>query len=136
MHKKLASSSLILLSAVLLFLSASVARAQDDTVPKKRLRSPATVRSTIGGESHDSYVIKARRGQRMTVSISWRKEGDNEAGFTVSRSYNFFSAEAVGLGKESNNGKQWSGRIPETGNYYIYVTAHPVATYVLRVRLN
>jgi hypothetical protein len=124
-----------LLSAVFLLLSASVARAQDDTIPKKRLRSPATVRSTIGGESHDSYVIKARRGQRMTVSISWRKEGDNEASFTVNRSSNFFSAEAVGFGKGSNHGRQWSGKIPETGNYYIYVTAHPVANYLLRVRL-
>ena len=135
MHMKPASS-LFIFAAVLLLLSAAVASAQDDTTPKKRLQSPATVRSTIGGESHDSYVIKARRGQRMTVNISWRKEGDNEASFTVSRASNFFSAEAVGFGKESNNGRHWSGKIPETGSYYIYVTAHPVATYVLRVRLN
>ena len=53
-----------------------------------------------------------------------------------SRSSNFFSAEAVGIGNESKNARQWSGKIPETGNYYIYVTAYPVANYVLRVRLN
>ena len=127
--------SLITAAAVLLLLSAAIARAQDDTVPKKRLRSPATVRGTIGGESHDSYVIRARRGQRMTVRISWRRDGDNQASFSISRSPNFFSAEPLNFGQESDEGKQWTGRIPQTGNYYIYVTAHPVADYVLRVRL-
>lgn len=136
MHKRLlARSSFMLAAATLLLLGASIARAQDDLVPKKRLRSPATVRGTIGGEGHDSYVIRARRGQRMTVSISWRKDGDNQAGFSISRSPNFFSAEPVSFGQESNEGKNWTGRIPRAGNYYIYVTAHPVADYVLRVRL-
>ena len=135
MDKKLARSLFIFAAAILLFFSASVARAQDDPVPKVRLSNPATKRGSIGGESHDSYVIKARRGQQMTVRISWRQEGDNQAGFSISRSANFFSAEQVGFGSESAEGKQWTGRIPETGNYYIYVTAHPVAQYVLRVRL-
>ena len=71
----------------------------------------------------------------MTVSISWRKDGDNQAGFSVSSSPNFFGAEPLGFGEESNEGKDWTGRIPKTGNYYIYVTAHPIADYVLRVRL-
>lgn len=136
MDKRLASYLFMFATAILILFSASVARAQDDTIPKVGLRNPATVRSTIGGESHDSYVIKARRGQRMTVRISWRQEADNQASFTISRSPDFRSAEPVSFGGESNNGKQWSGRIPESGNYYIYVTAHPVVTYVLRVRLN
>ena len=132
MHKKLL---FILATAILLFSSASIARAQDDPVPKVRLSNPATKRGSIGGESHDSYVIKARRGQQMMVRISWRQEGDNQAGFSISRSADFFSAEPVGFGSESAEGKHWTGKIPETGNYYIYVTAHPVAQYVLRVRL-
>ena len=136
MHKRLAKLFLIVASAMLLLGSASITRAQDDPIPKIRLRSPATVRGTIGGEGHDSYVIRARRGQRMTVSISWKKDGDNQAGFSISRSPNFFSAEPVSFGQESNDGKQWTGRIPVTGNYYIYVTAHPIAQYVLRVKLN
>ena len=134
MNKRLASSSFIFAAATLLF-GASVVCAQDDPEPKVRLSNPATVRGTMGGESHASYVIRARRGQRMTVSISWRKDGDNQAGFSISRSPNFFSAEPLGFGEESNEGKDWTGRIPKTGNYYIYVTAHPIADYVLRVRL-
>src|SRR5215467_1412317 len=53
----------------------------------KKLRSPATVKGFIGGESHDSYLIHARRGQTMTVEISWKPEhdenGDNHAEFWV-----------------------------------------------------
>ena len=104
----------------------------------KRLRSPATVRGFIGGESHDSYEIHARQGQILTVQISWRTEhrkdlGDNRAEFFVSESPNFDGDEQVKFGKESDQGKRWSGKIPKTGDYYIYVTAHPTAHYTLRV---
>src|SRR5262245_20199955 len=64
---------------LIVFLStASVSQAQPET-PKQRLRSPATVRSSIGGEAQDHYVIRARKGQTMTVTFTWRKEGDNDA---------------------------------------------------------
>ena len=104
----------------------------------QRLRSPATVKGFIVGESHDSYVIRARQGQIMTLQISWRTEhrkdlGDNRAGFFVSESPNFDGVGQDKFGEESDNGKRWSGKIPKTGNYYIYVTAHPTAHYTLRV---
>ena len=105
-----------------------------------RLRSPATARGLVGGESHNTYVIRVRKGQTMTVQISWRREHDNEsenhgdkhAEFWVGESPNFDGDKAV-LGKESNDGKRWSCKIPKAGNYYIYVTAHPRAHYTLRV---
>jgi hypothetical protein len=91
----------------------------------------------IGGESHFSYVIRARKGQIMTVQISWRHEhdenGDNHAEFWVGDLPNFNGDGQVKFGSESNEGKRWSGRIPKMGNYYIYVMAHPVAHYKLRV---
>ncbi len=127
--------SFLLLACVFSLLAPILANAQDDPTPKVRLRRPATVTGTIGGESHDSYVIRARRGQVMTVRISWRREGDNSAGFSISKSDSFFSAEPVSFGKESADGKRWSGRIPTTGDYYIYVTAHPTAHYKLRITL-
>jgi hypothetical protein len=77
------------------------------------------VKGSIGGEAHDSYVIRARRGQKMTVRISWRSEDDNRADFSISRSPNFFGAEPVNFGEKSNDGKEWTNRIPTTGNYYI-----------------
>src|SRR6266550_3962475 len=122
---------LLLLLATIL-LAASPSRAQDDTTPKKRLRSPAVTRGVIGGESHDSYVIRARKGQTMTVRISWRPEGDNKADFTVSEAPSFFGAEQVGFGSLSADSKRWTGRIPKTRDYYVYVVAHPTAHYTLR----
>ncbi|HYO99980.1 MAG TPA: hypothetical protein VER76_07300 [Pyrinomonadaceae bacterium] len=69
----------------------------------------------------------------MTVQISWRREGDNRAEFTVSESSNFYNAEQVTFGRESNNGRRWTGKIPDTRDYYIYVVGHPTARYTLRV---
>jgi hypothetical protein len=122
-----------MLTAVL--LSADVSSAQPRPTPPKRLRSPAVVRGFIGGESHDAYVIRAAKGKTMTVEISWRDEGGNRADFEVSDMPGFFGVELVKFGKESDDGKRWTGKIPKTGNYYIYVTAHPDARYILKVRL-
>ena len=89
------------------------------------------MRGFIGGESHDSYVIHARKAQTMRVQISWRHADDNQAQFTVSESPDF--GPQVEFGKESDEGKQWTGKIPRTGNYYVYVIGHPTAHYTLRI---
>jgi len=135
MRMKLRQAFLLLIPLVTLLLAADIAWAQEYT---QRLRSPATVRGFIGGESHDSYVIRARKGQTMTIQISWRREHDNALGanhaeFFVGELPDFDGNGQVKFGKESNEGKRWSGKIPKTGNYYIYVMAHPTAHYALRV---
>ena len=135
MRMKLRQGFLLLIPLTTLLLAADIVWAQEYT---QRLRSPATVRGVIGGESHDSYMIRARKGQTMTVQISWRRERDNELGanhaeFWVGELPNFDGDGLVKFGKESNEGKRWSGKIPKTGNYYIYVMAHPTAHYTLRV---
>ena len=112
-----------------------VAGAQVEPSPARRLRRPATVRGFIGGESHDNYVIHARKGRIMTVRLSWRREGDNRAEFKVSESPDYFTGEPVKFGTESDDGKRWTGRIPRSGDYYIDVVAHPTAHYTLRVRV-
>ncbi len=123
----------------IVLFAASLAAAQRDTTPKKRLSSPAVVRDVIGGESHNSYVIRARRGQTLTVSVSWRAKDGNRAEFTVSKSANFFSASQVGFGREIDNDKRgkrrWTGKIPTTHDYYIYVVGFPTVRYTLRVTL-
>ena len=131
MRIKLKRPFWLLVALAFLLLTTSVAWAQSDTTPKKRLRSPATTKGFIGGESHDSYVIRARKGQTMTVQISWRRKDDNHAEFTISDSSNFFDAAQVPFGKVSDHGKRWSGKAPKTGSYYIYVVAHPTAHYTL-----
>lgn len=135
MRIKLQLAFLLLIPLTTLLLAADIAWAQEYS---QRLRSPATIRGFIGGESHDSYVIRARKGQTMTVRISWRRKhdnapGNNHAEFFVGELPNFDGNGQVKFGKESNEGKRWSGKIPKTGNYYIYVMAHPTAQYTLRV---
>ncbi len=83
-------------------------------------------------------MIRARKGQILTVKISWRRkhnneDGDNHAEFFVGELPNFDGDGRVKYGKESNKGKRWSDRIPKTGNYYIYVNAHPTARHTLTV---
>ena len=71
----------------------------------------------------------------MTVQISWRREGDNSASFSVSDMPGFFGVDSVTFGETSEDDKRWSGKIPKTANYYIYVVAHPTARYTLRVTI-
>lgn len=103
------------------------------------LHSPAEVKGFIGGESHDTYAISAQQGQIMTVRISWHLEYDKDAGrdnraqFWVSTAPDFDGTGDVKFGQESDNGKIWTGKIPSSGKYYIYVIAFPSADYTLRV---
>jgi hypothetical protein len=100
----------------------------------KKLKSMVPVNGSIGGESHDSYVIRARKGQILTVSLSWQREDDNRASFTVSESPDFSGAPA-NFGHGSHEDTKWAGRVPRTGNYYVYVVAHPSARYKLKASL-
>ena len=138
MRMALSKSSMRLVALATLSLAADFALAQEYAV---RLRNPGTARGFVGGESHDTYVIRARKGQTMTVQISWRRERNNEQGqnngnnhaeFWVGESPDF-DGDKVVLGKESSEGKRWSCRIPKPGNYYIHVSAYPAAHYTLSV---
>ncbi|XZF16438.1 hypothetical protein ACTHGU_09875 [Chitinophagaceae bacterium MMS25-I14] len=114
-------------------LFASTVSAQRDAVPKKSLHVPAVVKGFIGGESHDSYVLKAAAGKTVTISIAYKKQDEqNHAEFTVSKSKDFFSADPYG--HASADGLSWKGKIPKAGRLYIYVTAYPEAHYTLKVK--
>ena len=117
--------------AFILGTMATSAFAQPQSKPK-RVHAPATIRGLVGGEANDTYVVHVRKGQLLTVEISWKKEEDNTASFGVGASKNL---EPVSFGKESNGGRKWVGRVPKTGDYFIEVVAHPSAHYVLKVRV-
>ena len=55
---------------VILLVAAGIASAQTHSTPKKRLKSPAAVKGFVGGEAHDSYVIRDRKNQNLRVQIS------------------------------------------------------------------
>ncbi len=90
------------------------------------------MKGTIGGESHDSYVIRVRKNQTLKVQIDWKEKGDRTAHFVVSRSDNFFAGDVI-RGISTYNEKNWHSKIKKTGDYYIYVTGHPMANYTLKV---
>jgi hypothetical protein len=117
--------------ALVLGVLATSAIAQPQPNPK-RVHAPATIRALVGGEAHDAYVVHVRKGHQLTVEISWKKEDDNTASFSVGGSKDF---EPVSFGKESNGGRKWMGKAPKTGDYFIEVVAHPSAHYVLKVRV-
>ncbi len=129
----LTKTCLTFFAVTFLFFTAGVTWAQTDSVKKKRLQSQATVKGFIGGEAHDSYVVRARRNQTLTVEISWQGQGDRTAQFVVSNSADFFSGEVVEGGTETYDGKKWVVKVPATRDYYIYVTAHPTVHYKLKV---
>lgn len=114
-------------------VSPDVTTAHLETSPPKRLRSSAPMRGFIGGESHHSYVVSARKGGLLTVRLSWQREGDNRASLSVSESPDFYSSEQVKFGAEYDNGRRWAGKVPRTGDYYVYVVAHPSARYKINV---
>jgi hypothetical protein len=115
------------------FAAPGVTVARVGTSPLRRLRSLAPVRGFIGGESHDGYVVRARKGQVLTVRLSWRRDGDNWASLAVSESPDYYSGEPAKFGSEYDDGRRWAGRVPRTGDYYVYVVAHPSAHYTLHV---
>jgi len=119
----------LVLTAIILGVLATSAFAQPRTKPK-RVQAPATIRGLVGGESNDTYVVHVRKGRQLTVEISWKKEDDNTASFSVTDSRD---GGTISFGKESDGGRKWSGKVPKTGDYFIEVVAHPSAHYVLKV---
>ena len=122
---------LITLALVVLMAAIWTGTSAGQSAPKpKRLQAPATIRGLVGGESHDAYVVRVRKGQSLKIEISWRSEDENTASFGVGGSPDF---EPLQFGTESDEGRKWIGKVPKTGDYYIEVVAHPRAHYVLKV---
>ena len=97
----------------------------------KRVHVPTTIRGLVGGEANDTYIFRARKGQQLAVEISWKKEDDNTASFSVTDS---LDGGTISFGKESNGGRKWTGEVPKTHDYFIEVVAHPAAHYVLKIK--
>jgi hypothetical protein len=132
MHRIRLNPSFLVTAVAALLLTATAAFAQEDAAAKIKLASAVTVYGNVGGESHDGYVVHAVKGQTLTVTLGWRNINDDRAEFTVSQSDDFFNSSPVGFGETSRNGRRWVGVAPATGDYYIYVVAHPEARYSLR----
>ena len=131
MARRLKQLARILTCIAAVFLLTNLTLAQEDQEAEglcfPQESNTATVQGFIGGESHDSYVFHVKAGRKVTVRITSR---GNRAAFSVSTSE---FGEPVNFGKETSGGRTWTGTIPQTGVYFISVTAHPQARYRLRV---
>jgi hypothetical protein len=93
----------------------------------------ATIEGFIGGESHDSYLVHLKKGRKLSLRLSVAQGADEgDANFNVSREE---FGQSVDFGESADNGKFWTGEIPQTGVYFISVTAHPSAHYSLKVTI-
>ena len=121
MNKKIKAVFIVLFIAV---AAVNFASAQNDSMPKIKLRSGAAVSGVVGGEGHTSYVIRVRKGQTINVMVSRRVPKSGNFNLTVSRNANFFEAKQVKFGKETSGRNQlrWTGKAPADGNYYFYLT--------------
>ncbi len=118
----------LLTSVAVVLLLAGFAVAQDQEAEGICFSGKtAIIRGFIGGEAHDSYAFHVKAGRKVTITITSK---GNRAGFGVSTSE---FGDQLGFGKESNGGNTWTGTIPETGVYFISVTAHPQARYTLKI---
>jgi hypothetical protein len=128
MKEKMKNTKLILISLVLMFLTVGFASAQE------KLRNGVAVRGEIGGEAHAKYVIRARRGQTITVVVTRRVARDGNFNLSVTRGAGGQDVP----GKETNGRGQlvWTGKARATGNYYFDMTAHPTTRYTIRVTVS
>ena len=116
---------------LLVGLLATSALAQPRT-KVKRVHAPTTIRGLVGGESNDTYVVRIAKGRQLTIEISWKKEEDNTASFSVTDTRD---GGTISFGQESDGGRKWTGKVPKTKDYFIEVVAHPSANYVLKIKV-
>jgi hypothetical protein len=115
--KSSAEARAAFLAAALLLSAAGAAYAKGVT---KTVRFPKGSKSTVveGGVARadrDRYIVGARAGQRMTVSIT---SAEDNAVFQI---YRPASKRALSGAGEGDDAKDWSGALPSSGNYVIVV---------------
>jgi len=129
----------VILSAFLLALGAGAVGAREDIkverVSFERGKSSAVIKSSITGYAVVDYVLGARQGQYMNVSMAT----DNGANY-----FNILvpGEDQVAMFNGSINGNQYEGILPESGDYKVRVymmrsaaRRNEVANYTLNVSI-
>lgn len=114
-----------------LLLLATCAFAAQEGVTKQvrfaRGRTTATLKNSVVRGTRDRYLINARAGQKMTVSIT---SVERNAAFAIYAP----SHDTLEGASEHQEVKNWSGKLPESGDYVIEVGGtRGNATYTLKV---
>jgi hypothetical protein len=132
MNAKIKNTKILLIVLAMTLLTADFAAAQD--AKPTRLRNGVNVKSFIGGEAHDYFTIRARRGQTITVQITRRLKRGGNFNLTVTKGASLSSSTDVnGTERSGRTWVSWTGRAPTTTNYYFDLTAYPPHKYTIRV---
>ena len=92
-----------------------------------RGRTSATLKNSVIRGTRDRYLVEARAGQKMTVSIN---SVERNAVFAIYAP----SHDTLEGASEHQEVKNWSGKLPESGDYVIEVGGtRGNATYRLTV---
>ena len=101
-------------------------RGTDRVIPKQirlgRGRTTAVIKDTIRICTSHEYTLRARAGQTMSVNLA----AGRHTGLTLTSP----SGEAL-----LDGGKDWSGELPETGDYVISIGTDATAAYTLEVTI-
>lgn len=120
-----------IISSIILFfvLFVSSVGAQEAGISSERItriHPPTVIVDTIGGDNHNVYVVRLRKGQRLRLKIVNQTKGAHVYFDTI------WAITDKRFGKDLSE-SSWSGVAPKTGDYWIRVVAYPVATYKLKV---
>jgi hypothetical protein len=101
--------------------------AQDRMIPKQirfgRGRTTAVVKDTVKLCTWHAYSLRARHGQTMSVHLA--------AGKLTSFSLEMPSGPVM----EADGVTDWTGELPDTGEYVIHVSTDATAAYTLEVTI-
>jgi hypothetical protein len=128
---KRASIYKVSLATFVLLLSSFVPAAaqQESKITRVRFAKGTTSKTYRGSVSHsiNTYVVKARKGQTMSVTVS---SSDGEALFSITQQ----PAPDTDPVELTHDRKRWSGTLANSDDYYISVgAARSVAAYTVTI---
>ena len=130
MKASLFKTSFVLTWLLLICSSAAIAqhggRAEPKRIEFKRGATSATFSDTVRGDEQAEYVFAAKKGQKLTIHLT-----------SVPRRTSLidFQGPNTGTGMEYHGGYDYTGVVPETGDYFLTVSRPTESTGKSRYRL-
>jgi len=135
MNKKYNQAFYTIALITILLLAANITSAQTEIT--KRVRFPAGINSTVvkgklpKEDMTHVYVLRATKGQRIKLSMTFTGRGDAEFSFKLPNGEN--------VDEDSIINTVWEGDLPQTGDYKIRVfnpgKIRGVTSYTLKIIL-
>jgi len=117
----------ILAFMMLFAVGAQAQEARISSETMRRVRPPVVIVDTIGGDSHNIYAVRLRKGQRLRLKIRNLTGNGSHVYFDT-----VWAITDKRFGKDISE-TEWSGVAPKTGDYWIRVVAYPTARYRLKL---